>query len=251
LSLAGLTIGVAAPAAVASPIVHSRRAPAARLAQWPGLTSSNWSGYGGTAAKGIKFTYATATWIVPSVKKITGYSSAWVGVDGFANNNLIQTGTESDFVNGKAVYRAWWEILPASETVIPSLKIKPGDTMSAAVDNISGNKWEIEIADETTNKLFTITKTYKGPGTSAEFILEAPSNSKGTLLLAHYKETQFYNLALGVNFGNPADAVLMFPNNAIAMVQNGKQVSTPSKPTNNSFSIAYGKKQPPAPATVR
>jgi hypothetical protein len=61
-----------------------------------------------TAAKGIKFTYATATWVVPSVKKITGYSSAWVGVDGFSNNNLIQTGTESDFVNGKAVYRAWW-----------------------------------------------------------------------------------------------------------------------------------------------
>jgi hypothetical protein len=251
LSLAGLTIGVAAPAAVASPVAQARRAPAARLAAWPGLTSSNWSGYGGTAAKGIKFTYATATWIVPSVKKITGYSSAWVGIDGFSNSHLIQTGTESDFVNGKAVYRAWWEILPASETVIPSLKIKPGDTMAASVQNTAGNKWTIAIADETTGTLFTIDQTYKGPGTSAEFILEAPSNGSGQLPLAHYKETQFYNLARGVNFGNPGDAVLTFPNNAIAMVQNNKQVSTPSKPSNNSFSIAYGKKQPPAPATAR
>lgn len=147
--------------------------------------------------------------------------------------------------------RAWWEILPASETVIPSLKIKPGDTMAAFVQNTAGNKWTIAIADETTGKLFTIDKTYKGPGTSAEFILEAPSNPQGRLPLAHYKQTQFFNLALGVNFGSPGDAVLTFPNNAIAMVPKGKQVSTPSKPTNNSFSIAYGKKQPPAPATAR
>ena len=249
LSLAGLTVGAGLPVAVASPVSQARRAPAARLAKWPGLTSSNWSGYGGTAATGIKFTYATATWTVPSVKKIAGYSSAWVGIDGFANNNLIQTGTESDFVNGKAVYRAWWEILPASETIIPSLKIKPGDTMAASVQNTSGNQWTIAIADETTGTLFTIDQTYKGPGASAEFILEAPSNGSGQLPLAHYKETQFFELGLGVNFGTPAPAVLTFPNNAIAMVQNGLQVSTPSKPGGNAFNIAYGKKQPPFPLT--
>jgi hypothetical protein len=250
LSLAGLTIGVVAPAA-ASPVGQARRAPTARLATWPGLTSSNWSGYGGAAAAGVKFTFASASWTVPSVKAINGYSSAWVGIDGFNNNNLIQTGTESDFVNGRKVYRAWWEILPAAETVIPSLTIKPGDTMAASVENISGNKWKISIGDATTGKSFTIMKTYKGPGASAEFILEAPSNSSGTLPLAHYKQTQFFNLELGANFGNPLPAVPSFPDDAIAMVQKGKQVSTPSKPTNNSFSIAYGRKQPPPPAIAR
>jgi hypothetical protein len=43
------------------------------------------------------------------------------------------------------------------------------------------------------------------------------------------------------------EPVLTFPNDAIAMVQNGLRVSTPSKPGGNAFNIAYGKKQPPAP----
>jgi hypothetical protein len=247
LSLAGLTVGAGLPAAVASPVSQARRAPAARLAKWPGLTSSNWSGYGGTAPAGVKFTLASATWTVPSVKKVTGYSSSWVGIDGFSNNDLIQTGTESDFVNGKHIYRAWWEILPTSETIIPSLTISPGDTMAASVQNTSGNKWVITIADETTGRTFSINQTYTGPGASAEWIEEAPSNAKGVLPLAHYKTTQFYNLFVGANFSGPVEPVLTFPNNAIAMVQNGLQVSTPSKPGGNAFNIAYGKKQPPVP----
>ena len=46
------------------------------------------------------------------------YSSAWIGVDGFNDNDLIQTGTEQDYYSGGAHYDAWWEILPAAETEI-------------------------------------------------------------------------------------------------------------------------------------
>ena len=51
-------------------------------------------------------------------------SSAWIGVDGFNNSNLIQTGTEEDYYSGAAHYNAWWEILPASETALA--EVGPG-----------------------------------------------------------------------------------------------------------------------------
>jgi hypothetical protein len=241
-------IAMSLPAA-ATPIAQASQAPNRRTtarAGWPGSTSGNWSGYAGTAAAGVKLTYAASTWIVPSVQKKTGYSSTWVGIDGFANNDLIQTGTEQDYVNGHAIYRAWWEILPAAETLIPSITVHPGDVFTGSVKNTSGKKWVISLKDVTTGKSFSINKNYNGAGTSAEWIQEAPFNG-GILPLAHYSQTKFSKIQIGANFGAPANVALQFPGQAIAMVQNGKRVSTPSKPTGNSFNIAYGAKQPPAP----
>ena len=245
LSGFALTAG-AMPVASAAPIKHATLGRGAPLASWPGLTSSNWSGY--ATPLSAKVTYAGGTWKVPKVTPQTGYSSSWVGVDGYSNNNLIQTGTEQDYVNGHFVYRAWWEILPAAETVIPSLPVSPGDTFSASVTNTAGNNWVITITNETKGKTFSINKSYNGPGTSAEWIQEAPSNGSGVLPLAHYKKTQFDKLTVGRNFASPSNASISFPSNAIAMVQKGKQVSTPSRPTQNSFNIAYGKNQPGPPA---
>jgi hypothetical protein len=255
MSMGSILIGACAliamslPAA-ASPIAAASQSPNRRTsvrAGWPGSTSSNWSGYARTATGGTKLTYAASNWIVPAVQKKAGFSSSWVGIDGFKNNQLIQTGTEQDYTGGRLVYRAWWEILPAAETVIPSLTIHPGDTMSASVKNTSGNNWTISIADVTTGKSFSINKTYTGPGASAEWIQEAPSGGAGVLKLAHYSETEFSKIQTGQSFGAPANVVLQFPSQAIAMVQGGKRVSTPSKPTGNAFNIAYGAKQPAAP----
>jgi Peptidase A4 family len=238
----------AAPVAQGAQAVQAPNRGTSLRAGWPGLTSSNWSGYAATPSGSAKYTYAASSWIVPAVQKKPGFSSSWVGIDGFNNSNLIQTGTEQDYTNGHAIYRAWWEILPAAETIIPSLTIHPGDTMKAFVKNTSGNQWTISITDVTTGKSFSINKTYNGPGASAEWIQEAPSNGGGVLKLAHYSKTQFFNIQTGQNFGAPANAVLQFPGKAIAMVQGGKRVSTPSKPTNNSFNVAYGAKQPAPPA---
>ena len=60
---------------------------------WAG--GGTWSGYAETGT----FTGVTSTWTVPSVGSSAAptYSSAWIGVDGFNNNNLIQTGTEEDY----------------------------------------------------------------------------------------------------------------------------------------------------------
>src|SRR5438876_5270346 len=150
-----------------------------------GWASSNWSGY---AITGSGFRAIRGHWGVPAVSATRNatYSSSWIGIDGFNNPDLIQTGTEQDYYNGSAHYRAWWEILPAPETVIPSITVHPHDQMSASIAQGSGSNWTITITDHSTGKSFTIVQTYSGPQASAEWIQEAPTVGGRIAKLAHY-----------------------------------------------------------------
>jgi hypothetical protein len=222
-------------------IVHHPRvsAGATRSAGW---SSTNWSGYARTGT----YTRATAAWVVPSVassRKAT-YSSQWVGIDGFNNSSLIQTGTEADYYNGSAHYGAWWEILPAAETVIPSITVHPGDHMTASITKGSGNSWTITITDG--NQSFTTVQTYSGPGSSVEWIEEAPSVGGRVAPLAQYSSPDTFDpgTANGVNPGlTAADGGVM--------IQKRVQVSTPSLPDKDTdgFNMAYGSATPPAPGS--
>ena len=209
-----------------------------------GWASSNWSGY----AKTGTFTKATGAWVVPSVarsRKAT-YSSQWVGIDGFNNSNLIQTGTEADYYSGSAHYAAWWEILPAAETVIPSITVHPGDHMAASIVKGSSSSWTITLTDSTTGASFTTTRTYSGPGSSAEWIEEAPSVGGRIASLARYSSPDTFD---------PGTANGLSPALAAAdggvMIQKGVQVSTPSAPDHDSdgFNMAYGSTAPAAPGS--
>jgi hypothetical protein len=190
----------------------------------------------------------TGAWVVPSVaasRKAT-YSSQWVGIDGFNNSSLIQTGTEADYYNGAAHYAAWWEILPAAETVIPSIAVHPGDRMTASITKGSGSSWTITITNTTTARSFSTVKTYTGPGTSAEWIEEAPSLGGHVATLARYSSPDTFDpgTANGANPGlTAADGGVM--------IQKNVQVSTPSVPDRDTdgFNMAYGRTAPAAPAS--
>lgn len=209
-----------------------------------GWASSNWSGY---AVTGTGFKSVTGQWNVTSVsssRKAT-YSSEWIGIDGYNNSDLIQTGTEADYYNGSAHYDAWWEILPAAETVIPSITVRPNDKMTASVSKGSGSSWTITITDTTTGKSFTTTQTYTGPQTSAEWIEEAPSLGGRVATLANYGLATFDPGT--VNGGNP----LLTASDGGVMVQKGVQVSTPSNPDGDTdgFNAKYGSSVPSPPAS--
>lgn len=209
-----------------------------------GWSSSNWSGY---AISGSGFSAITGSWTVQAVSQTrrSTFSSQWIGIDGFNNSNLIQTGTESDFYSGSAHYDAWWEILPAAETVIPSISVSPGDSMSASVTRGSGGSWTITISDATKGQSFTTVQSYSGPQTSAEWIEEAPTVGGRIANLANYGQTTFDPGT--VNGANPG---LTFAESGI-MVQKGVQVSTPSVPDVDSdgFNMEYGSTQPAPPAS--
>lgn len=72
-----------------------------------GWESSNWSGYAETSS--APYTSVSGQWTVPTVTGPNGsYSAAWIGIDGFTNDSLIQTGTEQDYSGGSGRYSAWW-----------------------------------------------------------------------------------------------------------------------------------------------
>jgi hypothetical protein len=231
-------------APVAAGVFHHPRVSARPIsgAAW---ASSNWSGY---AKTGSTYTRATGQWIVPSVSKTTKatYGSQWVGIDGFNNSSLIQTGTETDWYNGSAHYAAWWEILPAAETVITSITVHPGDHMSASIVKGSGSTWTITLTDTTTGKSFTTTKTYTGPGTSVEWVEEAPTVGGHQATLAHYSSPDLFDPGTANN-ANPG----LTTADSGVMIQQHKQVSTPSVPDSDTdgFNMSYGSSVPPAPGS--
>jgi Peptidase A4 family len=228
-----------------APAIHVPR-PSCRKCAVPtsGFFSSNWSGYVKT---GSGFSSVSATWTVPSVSASGSTltdSSTWVGIDGWSNSNLIQAGTEQGYnpSTHSTFYDAWWEILPASETVV--FNVSPGDTIVASIAKINATQWSIYLHDTTNGRTISTTQTYSGPQTSAEFIQEAPSLG-GVLPVAHYSPVAFYNAR--VNTVSPG----LTASQEITMVQGGTDVSTPSAPNQaaNGFAVANSATAPAAPAT--
>ena len=246
-----VVVGVVAAAAslatlpgtgAAATISHGARVSASGTRSL-GWSSSNWSGY---AVTGSGFHAVTGAWNVPSVTGSTSstYSSAWIGIDGYNNSNLIQTGTESDWYSGAAHYYAWWEILPAAETRV-SLAVAPGDHMTAAITKGSGSTWTIQLTDASSGQTFSINKSYSGAGTSAEWIQEAPTVGGRIATIAHFSLVTF----------DPGTVNGAAPNltssEGGALVQKRKQLATPSTPDGDTdgFNVAYGATAPAPPSS--
>ncbi len=208
-----------------------------------GWSSANWSGM--VVAKDARaINRVSAQWIVPHVlpSSRSAYSSAWIGIDGFSNNNLIQTGTSHDYVNGKASYQAWWEILPAAETVIPH-PVYPGDRIQASIAKLGGgNRWVIRMRNATQNWTFTTVQSYSGPQSSAEWIVEAPQLNGKPTRLARFAPIKFARCRL--NGANPK----LKMNERGYMVQNNRIVSVPSLPNRDGDGFAVRRTSLPSPS---
>ncbi|HWC83186.1 MAG TPA: G1 family glutamic endopeptidase [Pseudonocardiaceae bacterium] len=231
---AGLALAVLPAVGAAAPAQHVNATDHVVGHNKNAQQSGNWSGY---AETGSGYTSAEATWTVPSVSASSSdtYSSAWVGIDGDGNSNLIQTGTEADYTGGSAHYNAWWEILPAAETPIDSMTISPGDSMTASVAQDSGSTWTINIADNTTGQNFSTQQQYGGSGGSVEYIQEAPEINGNIAQIADFSTFDFSNLK--VNGNSPG----LTSDDEILLVQNGTTYSTPSAPNSSGdgFSVSY------------
>jgi hypothetical protein len=164
-------------------------------------TSGVWSGCR-TTRGGNTFLYSYATWTVPPVTgqgftctQRWNYSSIWVGLDGWGNNDVDQTGTDSDvFRNPNGCYNyadysiwyyyAWVEFFPNGTQWV--FNVNPGDQMTAeawfgysngtaATDGTYG--WYY-INDSTSNTTWTGSIQIPGGVTfhaaTAEWILEDP-----------------------------------------------------------------------------
>jgi hypothetical protein len=213
-------------------------------------TARNWSGY---AVSGGSYTSVSGTWVVPTVLRPAkkrqvrkaAFSSDWVGIDGFTNSNLIQTGTEEDWTGGRspsAQYTAWWEILPAPETPIP-MTVHPGDVMSATISDVAGPSWMISLTNTSTGQRFSTTAGYAGQLSSAEWIHEAVSVNGRVANLPDDTNVPFDKGAVnGV-------AVALNGSDAGVMTKGRHVISAPSVPDGDAdgFAVAFGASAPPPP----
>lgn len=160
------------------------RAVFAERAADDATVSSNWAGYAITASStGVPsqpFTDVTGTWVQPRARCTPAERSSaafWVGLGGWdaSSTALEQIGTSVDCSAGKAVYAAWYEILPA-EPVALRLKVRPGDRMTGAV-LVTGTRVVLSLKNLTRHTRFTkaIPSVQPLDVGSAEWIAEAPS----------------------------------------------------------------------------
>jgi hypothetical protein len=227
--------------------------------QW---SSDNWSGYYVTSSQVMmgEVLDVAGCWTVPSVPTNAGntFSSAWIGIDGVTNEDLIQTGTEQAYYDGSLYYLPWWEILPATQTTITAFTIAPGDLICASITAGYEFDYTITIQDVTTGGQYSTVQEYTGPRQTAEWIMERPEicenppSCTDTELstLADYGQTTFDPVS--VNGANPelvaADGGDMCDSSETCT--GAPVISTPSNPDadGNGFTVAYGSVQPPPPS---
>jgi hypothetical protein len=170
------------------------------------IHSADWAGYAAVPRHaGGGFRAVSATFTVPSVRcpgKGRTFSVHWVGLDGFSDNTVEQTGIEARCRAGSATYSAWWENYPHGP-VTSGMRIRPGDAVTASVSYATGRgahhgQYHLVLTDVTRRTGFSVWRgcgARKCRNSSAEVISEAPSNF-GVLPLADYGITTFAGIGV-------------------------------------------------------
>ena len=180
-----------AQAAPPSPGAPMQIAPGGALVS-PATTvkSGNWSGY---AVTGSTYTHVSTSYVVPAVtcKKMEAAAALWVGLDGYANQTVEQTGVSEQCTGGAAQYAAWYEAFPKAP-VYYTTTVVPGDVIAESVTATTATSFALTISDTTQGWTRTTTKTVaKAKRASAEVIVEAPSTEIGPVPLANFGTAAF------------------------------------------------------------
>jgi hypothetical protein len=197
ISLAGLTLVVGAlattapalaastghhvaPASVSGSVAHQFR-PGGLFRETPGthpqvidghvISYGNWGGYVVTGASG-SFTTTSVSWTQTEVTCPSGKdSSPWIGIDGFNDGTVEQTGTDGDCTKNGPHYYAWYEMYPRN-TVVINKPISAGDQFTGTVTFNGGTSYTLTLTNVTDGWTNTVTKSLKSKDDSAEAVLE-------------------------------------------------------------------------------
>ncbi|KIM95731.1 hypothetical protein OIDMADRAFT_21051 [Oidiodendron maius Zn] len=141
------------------------------------VESSNWAG-AAISTSGV--TEVTGTFTVPKPTVPSGGSSsteycgaAWVGIDGYSDEDLIQTGVLWCIEDGEYLYEAWYEYLPASLVEYSGISVTAGSVVTVTATKTGTNSGVTTLTSGGTTVTHTFTgQSYSLPGTSAEWIVE-------------------------------------------------------------------------------
>jgi hypothetical protein len=130
-----------------------------------------------------------------------------VGIDGYNSSTVEQTGTMNVCEKTTPSYYAWYEFYPKAMVEVTSVRITPGDLISASVVyNASTQEFTVTITDQTTGRSYSTSSKVSGADrSSAEWIAEAPccTASGGILPLPNFGTASFgedFTAITGTNF---------------------------------------------------
>jgi hypothetical protein len=213
---------------------------------------SQWSGY--IAASDVQnrspvVSTVSASWTVPEIKPSENdtFSGVWVGIGGYGEETLIQTGTEQEYINGKRSYYAWYELLPDYLVRIHNLHVRAGDSITASISLVNENasEWLIEICDVTRGEHFGKVVVYNSSMLSAEWIVERPKVNGEVSTLADFGNVTLTDCRATVNgvsgtVGNFSYAQFVMHDEDISLVS-----VSPLNDDDSSFTVSY--LEPPSP----
>jgi len=213
--------------------------------------SLNWSGYATVPGRGV--TGVKSTFTVPSVNVAPpGFAANWAGIGGYDTGDLIQAGTSEDELQG---YYAWYEILPASETLISGCSgdanctVNPGDVVTVDIHNVGTNLWSVSLTDAN-HWSWQKNISYASTESSAEWIFEAPT--VGVQTIPANTGTNYFGPTS--TFTNAAGTHPIAQGNPIAIdmgIGIGVNEATPSGLASNgqSFNVCAYQQSCPTPAS--
>lgn len=166
-------------------------------------TSSNWCGFASVTNLSTpalnSVTSTTGSWNVPIIysSRRSTYCAIWVGIDGYTSNTVEQIGTEHDWLAGRQINIAWFEMYPNQAYEFVNFPLKAGDSITASVCYLYNNIFLLALFNNS-RKVYTVAPTSMTtmPGvnrSSAEWIVESPSSGTSTLPLAHFKTINLHN----------------------------------------------------------
>jgi hypothetical protein len=216
---------------------HStQRSFAVAVGGYPIGKSSNWAGY--VLPSPAPVTEVAASWRIPTLSCSTDTTelAVWVGVDGAAKTTgsatVFQDGSRSRCVHGHQENYLWWEWYPSNAEQDVE-RVNAGDRIDAIVFyGTSGSSasvgWWWSLRDETSGKVSAASQPipYRGPGATAEWIVEDPGSS----FIAPGAFSDFPSRFSSVTFASmrlSPGSLNLDPDHLVEMIQRGVTLATP------------------------
>lgn len=208
--------------------------------------STQWTGYvtmSNLLLRQRTVTSVGGSWTIPAINTSldNSYSAAWVGIGGYGESSLIQTGTLHGMRDGQPIYYAWYELLPSTAVRIQSLHVEPGDKMTASLTLVQGNEnlWLIEIRDLTKGESYNRTFRYSSSRLSAEWIVERPSIGGKITTLADFESVTFTECSATID--STTGTINKFPGYKLLMYSDEAQLVSVSSLSagGSSFTVDY------------
>ncbi|KAI1172563.1 peptidase A4 family-domain-containing protein [Nemania sp. FL0916] len=206
------------------------------------VQSSNW---GGIAIVTSGVTEISGTFTVPKPSAPSGGSrnseycgAAWVGIDGYSNSALIQTGVLWCVQGSSYEYEPWYEYLPAALIEYSGFSVTAGDSVTVTVTktSTSGGTTTISANGRSASHTFSGQST-KLQGASAEWIVEDFTSGNSLVPFANFGTVTFTGATAVIN-GATVSASSDSPVN-IVLVSSSGQALTSTSVSGSSVKVTY------------